>query len=412
MKKTSAHLKPCNIQYSESHNKREKDLKYIRKELTHLNESYSYIPHSLRVELSRIKKLVKEQTGRKLQKNAEPLQECVVVIKDDTTMDELKDYCEQCRQRFGIIPLQIHMHKDEGHKRSKVFKPNLHAHIVWSVYGEDGRNVRIQREDCRQMQTMAAECLGMERGVPSGKKHLDALEYKIQQQEEYLEELESNVTKAIASVQGALEGAKQGISDLFTGKARKRAEEAEERAEKAEKLREATVAYANERIAEAKDAIVSAQASEKKVNDWKTGMESQLANLKQLQDNMSKTSINFQETKAELSKVRREQEQFETNLPDVIHEGLPFGVSVENCIELAKGNKVEVPGLRHPESTDVLTSEKRPIILKWDFKLKSIVSNFFGRLLSIAEFFRQAKSNPWYSLNGVKNGKKNGLGIG
>lgn len=188
MKATSVHFKPCNIAASEAHNKRTKELSYVRKDLSHLNESFLYIEHSLRKELSNIAKRVKEKTGRKLQKNAEPIQECVIVIKEDTTVDELKQFCEACRQKFGITPLQIFTHKDEGHKRSKTWKPNLHAHIVWSVYNEEGRNVHIQRTDCCEMQTLAAQCLGMRRGKASDKKHQDALAYKIEQEEKYLAE--------------------------------------------------------------------------------------------------------------------------------------------------------------------------------------------------------------------------------
>ena len=40
-----------------------------------------------------------------------------------------------------------------------------------------------------EMQTMAAEILGMERGVRSDKKHLDAVSYKIEAQEQRLAEL-------------------------------------------------------------------------------------------------------------------------------------------------------------------------------------------------------------------------------
>lgn len=189
MKATSVHFKPCNIAASEAHNKRTKELSYVRKDLSHLNESFLYIEHSLRKELSNIAKRVKEMTGRKLQKNAEPIQECVIVIKEDTTIDELKQFCEACRQKFGTTPLQIFTHKDEGHKRSKTWKPNLHAHIVWSVYNEEGRNVHIQRADCCEMQTLAAQCLGMKRGKASGKKHKDTLAYKIEQEEKHLSEV-------------------------------------------------------------------------------------------------------------------------------------------------------------------------------------------------------------------------------
>lgn len=231
MAQTSVHLKACDIAASETHNKREKELDYVRKDLSHLNESFSYISHSLKTELANIKREVKEKTGRKLYKNAIPIKEGVIVIDNSTTMADLQKYCSECQQKFGIIPLQIHIHRDEGHRGSKTWKPNLHAHIVWSMYRRDGRNVRLSKDDCREMQTIAAHVLHMERGQSSSKKHLSSLQYKIQELETRLEE--SNI--AIERLKGAFEGAKQGVSDIFTGKARKRAEEAEERAKKAEK---------------------------------------------------------------------------------------------------------------------------------------------------------------------------------
>lgn len=187
--KTSAHLEGCKIASAEAHNKRTKELNYVCKELSHLNESFSYIDHSLQRELAIIKKEVKQKTGRKLQKNAIPIKEGVVVIKQDTTIDELKDFCERCRKEFGIIPLQIYTHKDEGYKNCKEWTPNLHAHIIWRVYNEEGRNVSPTPYQCSQMQTIASECLGMERGKKSGKKHLSSLEFKIQEEQKRIEEL-------------------------------------------------------------------------------------------------------------------------------------------------------------------------------------------------------------------------------
>ena len=40
-------------------------------------------------------RLVKEKTGRKMQAKAEPLREGVVVIKEDTTMEELQELGEK-----------------------------------------------------------------------------------------------------------------------------------------------------------------------------------------------------------------------------------------------------------------------------------------------------------------------------
>ena len=91
MAKTSIHIKACDTAGSELHNKRERQLSYIRQDLTHLNESYSYTGQSLAAELKRIQQDVKKHTGRKLQKNAIPLKEGVAVISDTTTLSDLKE---------------------------------------------------------------------------------------------------------------------------------------------------------------------------------------------------------------------------------------------------------------------------------------------------------------------------------
>ena len=39
----------------------------------------------------------------------------VIVIKQETTMQELQQFATVCKERFGIEAFQIHIHKDEGH---------------------------------------------------------------------------------------------------------------------------------------------------------------------------------------------------------------------------------------------------------------------------------------------------------
>ena len=38
----------------------------------------------------------------------------VVVIKEDTTMEELQELGKRFQERFGVTPVQIAIHKDEG----------------------------------------------------------------------------------------------------------------------------------------------------------------------------------------------------------------------------------------------------------------------------------------------------------
>ena len=61
----------------------------------------------------------RKKTGRKMQAKAEPLREGVVVIKEDTTMEELQELGKRFQERFGVTPVQIAIHKDEGHWQGK-----------------------------------------------------------------------------------------------------------------------------------------------------------------------------------------------------------------------------------------------------------------------------------------------------
>ena len=119
MKATSINIQPV-TGGSEEHNLRTKDLKYVRKDLSEKNESYTADTVSNR--LATIKRTYRENVGQRLQKKATPIREGVVVIDKNTTMEQLKDFGDKCEKRFGIKPFQIHIHRDEGHKNKKKWK--------------------------------------------------------------------------------------------------------------------------------------------------------------------------------------------------------------------------------------------------------------------------------------------------
>ena len=217
MAKTSIHIKACDITGSELHNKRERPLSYVRSELSHLNESFNYTGQTLSTELKRIQQDVKKFTGRKMQKNAIPIKEGVAVISPGTSMADLKKFCDRCQTEFGIVPLQIHIHKDEGHVGSKEWKPNYHAHIVWRMYNNEGRNVRLSQMDCSRMQTILAECLSMERGKASDKQHLDAIQFKNEREKERLKALKEETAKvqAMKSAKEAVFKASEKFKDFL-----------------------------------------------------------------------------------------------------------------------------------------------------------------------------------------------------
>ena len=128
MAQTSIHFQPVKPG-SEAHNKREKELDYVHKERSSMNEYWQKDSQAAR--LADIAETVKAKTGRKMQAKATPIREAVVVIEDTTTMDDLQNLAQRLQQRFGIDVFQIAIHKDEGYKhRKQHLKLNLHAHLV------------------------------------------------------------------------------------------------------------------------------------------------------------------------------------------------------------------------------------------------------------------------------------------
>ena len=199
---TSIHVQPVKGG-SEQHNKREKELDYIRPELSHLNEYWEKDTQTARLE--NIKSRYLKSTGQKMQAKATPIREAVVVIKSETTMEDLKKLSNAYRQRFGIDTFQIAIHKDEGYPKGE-WKPNLHAHLVFDwTNQETGKSLKLNRQDMVEMQTITAEVLQMDRGVSSDKQHLTAQQYKSFAEEAKLKQLEEEKARKEKQMKDELE---------------------------------------------------------------------------------------------------------------------------------------------------------------------------------------------------------------
>ena len=228
--KASDHVKPCNIEQSERHNRRDADYiaslnprtLYVRTELSHNNESY-VIPDLKGVTLQQhydaIKAMVKQKTGRAMQEKkvtvigkngkpkerngSSPIRESVVNIKPDTTMADLQKYTKKVHQRWGVRAIQIHIHKDEGHYTNpddpSTWQPNLHAHIIWDwMNHETGKSFKLGKKDMEELQDMAAETLEMERGKrksETGAEHLERNDYILSQQKKQSEKLDAEIAE-------------------------------------------------------------------------------------------------------------------------------------------------------------------------------------------------------------------------
>ena len=140
--KSSIYIRPCNISSSEAHNRRTPEYMrnigeskiYLVSELVANNEHWVY-PHfgnyDLQTYYENIKQMVKAKIGRAIQEKererkiksgkivkvagCSPICEGMLIIKSDTTLEDVRRFGEECQQRWGITPLQIFLHKDEGH---------------------------------------------------------------------------------------------------------------------------------------------------------------------------------------------------------------------------------------------------------------------------------------------------------
>ena len=193
--KTSINFKVAKSD-SEIHNFRKKSFDYIRKDLTHKNEYW--MEQKIADRIQKIESYCKEKSGRKLQKNAMPIREAVVVIKENTTMQDLHNLSKRLEEELKIRIFQIAIHKDEGHydKDTNEWKPNYHAHLVadWQDL-QTGKTLKHQSFHYSKMQDLAAECLEMERGISGSLARLEAVEFKIKKKEEDLKILEERYSQ-------------------------------------------------------------------------------------------------------------------------------------------------------------------------------------------------------------------------
>ncbi|WP_445432422.1 hypothetical protein [Chryseobacterium indoltheticum] len=127
-----------------------------------------------------------------------PIREAVVVIKEDTKMLDLHNLSKRLEEELQIRVFQIAIHRDEGHfdKVEKRWKPNFHAHLVadWQDL-KTGKTLKHQSFHYSKMQDIAAECLGMDRGVAGSKGRLEAVEFKIKEKEAELLEITSKINE-------------------------------------------------------------------------------------------------------------------------------------------------------------------------------------------------------------------------
>ncbi len=267
--KSSIHIKPCRVTSSGAHNRRTAEYMrnigkyqiYIVPELTADNEQWinpNFGNPDLQVHYENIKRMVKEKTGRAMQekererkgKNGKiikvagcsPIREGVLIIRPDTTLADVRKFGEECQRRWGITPLQIFLHKDEGHWLSgqpesgyresfqvgeKWFKPNYHAHIIFDWMNHDtGKSRKLNDEDMTEMQSLASDILLMERGqskAVTGKEHLERNDFIIEKQKAELQRMDAAKRHKEELINLAEQELKQVKSEIRTDKLKKTA---------------------------------------------------------------------------------------------------------------------------------------------------------------------------------------------
>ena len=262
--KSSIHIKPCNVASSEAHNRRTaeymrnigKSKVYVVSELSANNEQWinpDFGNPELQAHYEDIKRMVKEKTGRAMQekererkgKNGKiikvagcsPIREGVLLIRPDTTLEDVRKFGEECQKRWGITPLQIFLHKDEGHwlggqpdpedresfqVSERWFKPNYHAHIVFDWMNHDtGKSRKLNDEDMTEMQSLASDILLMERGqskAVTGKKHLERNDFIIEKQKTELQRMNAAKRHKEEQINLAEQELRQVKSEIRTDK--------------------------------------------------------------------------------------------------------------------------------------------------------------------------------------------------
>lgn len=206
-------------------------LNYIHSERTAMNESWhreyqaNGHPKTLRNYLADTKKIVKAKTGRAMQAKAEDnvIGEAVVVIDEQTTMEDLQKLGKAMEQRYGWTCVQIHIHRDEGYlgertedMKHREGKYNLHAHMFFITTNlATGKSWKRQRGEGSVMQDITAQTLDLTRGVKKSeqavapKETLHVLEYKAMQEEIRLQTLKGEIAQEEEQREQARAEAKQ-----------------------------------------------------------------------------------------------------------------------------------------------------------------------------------------------------------
>ena len=362
--KSSIHIKPCNISSSEAHNLRTPEYMrnigeskiYLIPELVADNEHWinpRIGDYDLQTHYDNIKQMVKAKRGRAMQEKererktksgkiikvagCSPIREGVLLIKSNTTLEDVRRFGEECRERWGITPLQIFLHKDEGHwlrdkpdandKESfqiggRWFKPNYHAHIVFDwMNHETGKSYKLNDDDMTQMQTLLSEILSMQRGqskAETGKEHLERNDFIIEKQRAELERIEAERQHKEHQIDLAEQELKQVKSEIRTDKLKSVATDA------------ATALASGVRSLFGSGKMISL---ERKNEDLRDEIAIRDETIEQLQSNIKQMQVEHQK---QMQEVKRSYEEENRKQTDYINKILYYFPYVEKLMPMIK----------------------------------------------------------------------------
>ncbi|EOX5803514.1 hypothetical protein ACPV77_001685 [Campylobacter jejuni] len=160
----------------------------IHKERSHLNQCSKTAIQALKEIDQLYKEAMEKQKGKKGKKTPKErsYHEFIYEINENTTMEQCEKLTEQIAKLTGFTPLQISIHRDEGHTNGKgEFVTHYHAHAVFFTLDKNtGKQLARQQaslnpKNLSKIQDLAAETLQMQRG----QKYFNLQEYNLSRQE-------------------------------------------------------------------------------------------------------------------------------------------------------------------------------------------------------------------------------------
>lgn len=178
MAKSSINIQNINYQ-SYEHNHR----KYIPKyaiDTSDKNEYYSYLEADFKkqvetkkygtyekIDFDKIKKVLQENyqktTGQKPQEKTQYFKEAVINTDTHITKKHFDNLVDTLYKKFKITIIDVAHHKDEGRVENDEKVYNYHAHLIFINADEDGKTIKWNKQKLRDLQTVVADCLDMER---------------------------------------------------------------------------------------------------------------------------------------------------------------------------------------------------------------------------------------------------------